>query len=95
MTPEQLTQTFRQQFAHTHTALIRAPGRVNLIGEHTDYNDGFVLPCAIDFATHAAIAPNGSRSVRVYPPIMASATNSRWTRPSPHPTNNGQTTFAA
>jgi len=66
MTPEQLTQTFRQQFAHTHTALIRAPGRVNLIGEHTDYNDGFVLPCAIDFATHAAIAPNGSRSVRVY-----------------------------
>ena len=66
MTPEQLTQTFQQQFACPHTALIRAPGRVNLIGEHTDYNDGFVLPCAIDFATHVAIAPNGSRNVRVY-----------------------------
>ena len=66
MTPEQLTQTFQQQFARPHTALIRAPGRVNLIGEHTDYNDGFVLPCAIDFATHVAIAPNGSRNVRVY-----------------------------
>ena len=66
MTPEQLTQTFQQQFSHPHAALIRAPGRVNLIGEHTDYNDGFVLPCAIDFATHVAIAPNGSRNVRVY-----------------------------
>ena len=66
MTPEQLPQLFQQQFSRPHTALIRAPGRVNLIGEHTDYNDGFVLPCAIDFATHVAIAPNGSRSVRVY-----------------------------
>ena len=66
MTPPPLPQLFHQQFARPHTALIRAPGRVNLIGEHTDYNDGFVLPCAIDFATHVAIAPNGSRSVRVY-----------------------------
>ena len=66
MTPTPLPQLFQQQFARPHAALIRAPGRVNLIGEHTDYNDGFVLPCAIDFATHVAIAPNGSRSVRVY-----------------------------
>ena len=66
MTPTPLPQLFQQQFSRPHTALVRAPGRVNLIGEHTDYNDGFVLPCAIDFATHVAIAPNGSRSVRVY-----------------------------
>ena len=60
------SQIFRRQFNRAPQAVIRAPGRVNLIGEHTDYNDGFVLPCAIDFATHVAIAPNGSRSVRVY-----------------------------
>ncbi len=35
----------------------RAPGRVNLIGEHTDYNDGFVMPCAIGFSVHVAISP--------------------------------------
>jgi galactokinase len=39
---------FRAQFGGDPDALLRAPGRVNLIGEHTDYNDGFVLPAAID-----------------------------------------------
>jgi galactokinase len=37
--------------------IFSAPGRVNLIGEHTDYNDGFVMPCAIGFSTRVAIAP--------------------------------------
>jgi galactokinase len=46
-----------QQFGNEPALYVRAPGRVNLIGEHTDYNDGFVLPCAIDRATVVAAGP--------------------------------------
>ncbi|MFR9620704.1 MAG: galactokinase [Rikenellaceae bacterium] len=46
--------------------LYAAPGRINLIGEHTDYNEGFVLPGAIDMGIVAAIKPNGSNTVRAY-----------------------------
>nr|WP_315186391.1 galactokinase [uncultured Albidiferax sp.] len=56
---------FAQHFGHTPTLHVRAPGRVNLIGEHTDYNDGFVLPCAIDFETRIAIGPRSDRQVRI------------------------------
>ena len=57
------------KFAHrfgSSAALYRAPGRVNLIGEHTDYNDGFVLPAAIDFSCQVAIAPRDDRKLVVY-----------------------------
>src|SRR5215207_1658259 len=45
--------------------IFRAPGRVNLIGEHTDYNDGFVMPCAIDFATCVAASERDDRKIRL------------------------------
>ena len=45
---ERIAATYQQQFGQAPELLVSAPGRVNLIGEHTDYNDGFVLPVAID-----------------------------------------------
>lgn len=50
-----LRDEFRKRFA-SNCKIFRAPGRVNLIGEHTDYNDGFVMPVAIDFETQVALA---------------------------------------
>ena len=44
----------------------RAPGRVNLIGEHTDYNDGFVMPAALDFSTWVKISPLEQRKLKVF-----------------------------
>lgn len=61
-----LVPIFEDQFQTQPDWLIRAPGRVNLIGEHTDYNDGFVLPCAIDFANYVAVKKNGLQTVRVF-----------------------------
>ncbi len=46
--------------------VFRAPGRVNLIGEHTDYNDGFVMPAAIEFSTFVAAAPRPDRKLAIY-----------------------------
>lgn len=52
MTPQQQAkQLFNEKFHRTSTLNVYAPGRVNIIGEHTDYNDGFVMPCAINYGT--------------------------------------------
>jgi galactokinase len=50
-------QAYRKRFSEAPRHLARAPGRVNLLGEHVDYNDGFVLPAAIDRATYVAFSP--------------------------------------
>jgi galactokinase len=63
---KKLTEIFQQQFNFSPTHFIKAPGRVNLIGEHTDYNDGFVLPMAIDRYIWLAISPREDRQVQIY-----------------------------
>ncbi len=62
---EALRSVFQKRYEGV-PRLFRAPGRVNIIGEHTDYNDGFVLPMAIDRETVVAAAPRADRRVRVY-----------------------------
>ena len=57
--------TFAAVFGRPPTAAATAPGRVNLIGEHTDYNDGFVLPMAIERQTVIVAAPRDDRTVRL------------------------------
>ena len=61
-----LTNAFIDRFASPPAAIVRAPGRVNLIGEHTDYNDGFVLPMAIDRAVWIALRPRSDRQVHLH-----------------------------
>jgi len=63
---ETVTQEFTKRFNYPPQFVVRAPGRVNLIGEHTDYNDGFVLPMAIDRALWIALRPRQDRRVLLH-----------------------------
>lgn len=60
-----LAQQFAAAFGAPPALTVRAPGRVNLIGEHTDYNDGFVLPCAIGVESRIAARPRSDGLIRV------------------------------
>lgn len=61
-----VVEGFIAQYGEAPALLVRAPGRVNLIGEHTDYNDGFVLPMAIDRAVWVALRPAAGTGVEVF-----------------------------
>ncbi len=62
---DRVTNAFTERFGQSPELVVRAPGRVNLIGEHTDYNDGFVLPCAIGPATMIAVRKRDDDIVEV------------------------------
>lgn len=64
-TPAKLAEAFTERFGGDPDGLWSAPGRVNVIGEHTDYNDGYVLPFAIKHSTTVAAAVRRGRTVRV------------------------------
>ena len=64
MTAREFANAFEARFG-TQPRSFRAPGRVNLIGEHTDYNDGFVMPAALEFSTFVAISPRNDRKLLI------------------------------
>jgi galactokinase len=73
----ELLTSFKARFG-TGASVYRAPGRVNLIGEHTDYNEGFVLPAAIGFSCWVGIAPRGDRKLIVYSENFTEARETTW-----------------
>jgi len=68
-TPEtalRVAEVFRRRFGRPCAGIARAPGRVNLLGEHVDYNDGFVLPAATDRSTYVAFAASQSQDTALW-----------------------------
>ncbi len=63
---EKLMTEFKKIFKEEATEFYFAPGRVNLIGEHTDYNGGYVFPCALDFGTYAVTKKRADKVCRLY-----------------------------
>ncbi len=62
---QRILHQFERRFSPVPAYVLRAPGRVNLIGEHTDYNEGFVLPIAIDRAVWIALSPRSDQQVNI------------------------------
>ena len=63
---DEMNEVFREKFGAADTHAYFSPGRVNLIGEHTDYNGGHVFPCAISLGTYALVAPRTDNVSRLY-----------------------------
>ena len=66
LTIDDVRSRFIEHFDGTTGSVYASPGRINLIGEHTDYNDGFVFPGAVQQGMIAEIKVNGTRNVRAY-----------------------------
>ena len=66
LTIEDVRSRFIEHFDGSTGSVYASPGRINLIGEHTDYNGGFVFPGAVDLGVIAELKPNGTRKVRAY-----------------------------
>lgn len=64
MTVQELKADFQTAYGKAAEAIYFSPGRVNLIGEHTDYNGGFVFPCALSFGTYLLLAHNDDKVMR-------------------------------
>lgn len=64
MNLNELTKRFETFYGHKNEALFFSPGRVNLIGEHTDYNGGYVFPCALSYGTYLLVRLNNENVVR-------------------------------
>ncbi len=71
---EEVVAAFRHLTENAPAVMVRSPGRINLIGDHTDYNDGFVLPAAIEHATWLAAGPRDDRVIRMLSLEEGSAT---------------------
>jgi galactokinase len=85
--PERLVTAFHERFDRD-PVVVRAPGRVNLIGDHTDYNEGFVLPAALQFTTWAAAARRHDRSVTIESLTHLRSSTFELDDPSPRPRHN-------
>lgn len=72
---KEVTSTFTENFFTTPSLIVRSPGRINLIGEHTDYNEGFVLPAAIDKHIYIAVAAREDDTIA----LVAGSLNEKFT----------------
>src|SRR5271163_4786212 len=80
-----ILERFRARFgAEPH--VYRAPGRVNLIGEHTDYNDGFAMPAAIEFYCWVAVSAREDRKLSIYSEEFSAAAEADLSSAPPPPT---------
>lgn len=84
---DQIKRRFLEMYG-TVPRIFEAPGRTNLIGEHTDYNDGFVMPAAIDFYTWVAIALREDRRVLMYSEQFKQSSEFDLDRADPGPTHH-------